>query len=100
MFTGLALIILGVLATGAQLTAEFITPGESPRAMQSIVVSPNRLEAGTRFVGLELIIVGALLQIVGFLSTRPWKAEAGTAEKNFELSHYQTGMPLARTEVR
>ncbi|KGT79694.1 hypothetical protein JEY40_33680 [Bradyrhizobium japonicum] len=100
MFTGLALIILGVLATGAQLTAEFITPGESPRAMQSIVVSPNRLEAGTRFVGLELIIVGALLQIVGFLSTRPWKAEAGTAEKNFELSHYQTGMRLARTEVR
>jgi len=77
MFTGAALIGLGILAIGLQLVVE-IMDGALSRAptSQSIAVSPNNLAAGTRFVGLELIIVGALLEIVGYLATKPWKAQS------------------------
>jgi hypothetical protein len=76
MFTGVALIALGILATGLQLAFE-ITSGSLPSGppSQSITVSPNNLQAGTRFVGLELVIVGALLEIVGYLATKPWKGQ-------------------------
>jgi hypothetical protein len=77
MFSGLALIVVGILAIGVQLTAEFMVG--APRVVQQqqqIVVSPNQLDASTRFVGLELVVIGALLQIVGYVATLPWKGDS------------------------
>jgi uncharacterized membrane protein len=39
-------------------------------------VDPNKgVDLSTRFVGLEIIVVGAVLEIAGFLGVRPWKAK-------------------------
>jgi hypothetical protein len=76
MISGLLLIVLGLLATGAQLGVELLGPPTSSQQVQQsqqIIVSPNQLDASTRFVGLELVLVGALLEIVGYVGTRPWK---------------------------
>ncbi len=83
VYTGLALIVIGVAAIGLQLSVELlghaaaVQPGQPPS--QHLTVSPSQLEAATRFVGLELVLVGALLQIVGCLSTKPWKGESDAA---------------------
>jgi hypothetical protein len=73
MISGAALIFLGVVAIGFQLSMEFFDGHQLARAVgqqqQSITVSPKSLQASTRFVGLELILVGALLEIVGYLAT-------------------------------
>jgi hypothetical protein len=34
---------------------------------------PTNFTVTTRFPGIELIIMGALLEIVGYVGTRPWK---------------------------
>ena len=85
VFTGLALIVIGVVAIGVQLGVELLghaaaVPPAQPLS-QHLTVSPNQLEAATRFVGLELVLVGALLQIVGCLSAKPWKADAPVPDK-------------------
>jgi uncharacterized membrane protein len=74
MGTGLVLVLLGILGIGAQLFVEFTHPGQMQQ-QQQIQVSASQLSASTRFVGLELIVVGALLEIVGFFGTRPWRQE-------------------------
>ncbi|TCL76165.1 hypothetical protein [Rhizobium sp. BK251] len=73
MMTGLMLVVLGVLAIGAQLLNEFYYPLDYAPQRQEMIVSPDELQAGTRFVGIELILVGALLEIVGYLATSPWR---------------------------
>jgi hypothetical protein len=72
MGTGLVLILLGIFGIGAQLFVEFSHPGQIQQ-QQQIQVSASQLSASTRFVGLELIVVGALLEIVGYFGTRPWR---------------------------
>jgi hypothetical protein len=77
MFSGLALIIVGILAIGMQLTEETMNGASQAVQQQQIVVSPSQLNASTRFVGLELVVIGALLQIVGYVTTLPWKGNGG-----------------------
>jgi hydrogenase/urease accessory protein HupE len=77
MVSGAALIAVGVLFTGAQLALEFmrgppIANSASATPSQRIVVSSSQVDATTRFVGLELVIVGTVLQVIGYVSTRPW----------------------------
>ncbi|MEA2839320.1 MAG: hypothetical protein QOF41_650 [Methylobacteriaceae bacterium] len=76
MGSGLLLILLGIAAIALQLWTEILAgPNTGQPISQKIVVSPNELGASTRFVGLELILVGALLEIVGYISTWPWRSE-------------------------
>ena len=71
MISGAILLALGVVAIGVQLFSEIATHPNT--VSQAIKVAPGSLEASTRFVGLELVLVGALLEIVGYLATTPWK---------------------------
>jgi len=75
MSSGVLLIVVGVAAIGTQLGMEFLHPSISPpiSVSQQINVSPNQLSASTHFVGLELVLIGALLEIVGYVSAKPWK---------------------------
>lgn len=76
MGSGLLLILLGLFATGFQMWAEsMLVPTNGQPVSQRILVSPKELGASTRFVGLELVLVGALLEIVGYVATRPWRSE-------------------------
>jgi hypothetical protein len=79
MVSGAVLILCGVIAIMSQLIAEtnYGQPRESAgtirQQQQSITVSPGSLQASTRFVGIELVLIGALLEIVGYVSTVPWR---------------------------
>jgi hypothetical protein len=79
MISGAALITVGVLFIGAQLVLEFtrsppVAASVPTPPSQRIIVSSSQVDATTRFVGLELVIVGAVLQVIGFVSARPWIA--------------------------
>jgi hypothetical protein len=76
MASGLLLIVIGVLAIGAQMLTELQPQTQhalSPPP-QTVAVSRDQLTASTRFVGLELVLVGALLEIVGYVATLPWRS--------------------------
>jgi hypothetical protein len=72
MFSGMALIILGLIG----ITAQFIIESKfmlTPLPLSNVNVGTQQLSASTHYVGLELVLVGALLEIVGYLAATPWR---------------------------
>jgi hypothetical protein len=57
----------------------FVPPGAPQRGVHPIAPSqllraqPSELDITTRFPGLEFVVIGALLEMVGYLGNRPWK---------------------------
>jgi uncharacterized membrane protein len=80
MLSGAALIVVGVVLVALQLHNEaqavhMASQPFDPRE-QRILVDPGKgVDLTTRFVGLEIIIVGAALEIAGFLGLKPWRAK-------------------------
>ena len=72
MFSGALLILCGIPMVVYQSYSE-ITSKRSGFAPQSASVTPSQLSVTTRFPGIELVAIGALLEIVGYLGTQPWK---------------------------
>jgi hypothetical protein len=80
MSTGAVLIAAGLIFIAMQFRNEAHAAGILSRpvdpAAQHMLVDPNKgVDLSTRFVGLEIIVVGAVLEIAGFLGVRPWKAK-------------------------
>jgi hypothetical protein len=74
MLSGAFLIFIGVVALCAQLYAELNTTDPiGADAPNEIRLMASEVRATTRFAGIELVGIGALLQIIGYLGTRPWK---------------------------
>jgi uncharacterized membrane protein len=74
MLSGTFLIFVGVVVLCAQLYAQLngIDP-IGPDTPNEIRLMASEVRATTRFGGIELVAIGAVLQIIGYLGTRPWK---------------------------
>jgi hypothetical protein len=72
MSTGTLLILCGIAMVAYQSYSE-ITSKHPGFPSQSATVAPGQISVTTRFPGIELVAIGALLQIVGYLGTQPWK---------------------------
>ena len=86
MASGAILVLFGILAVCAQL---FIGPiaqtSSSPDRQlqdQKANASPGGTSATSRFSGVELAAVGAVLLIVGYLGAAPWKEEEEEEEED------------------
>jgi hypothetical protein len=89
MASGAILILLGILAVCAQLyigpVAETSSsPDRQPQADQKANASAGGTGATSRFAGVDLAAIGAVLLIVGYLGAAPWKDEE---EKEDEEEH-------------
>jgi hypothetical protein len=71
--TGAVLIFVGIIAVCFQSFTEINNPTAAPVAPNELQARPTDFSIKTRFPGLELIIIGALLETVGFFGSRPWK---------------------------
>jgi hypothetical protein len=79
MSSGALLILCGVAMVAYQGYSE-ITSQQSgvqeQQQQQSASIAPGQISVKTRFPGIELVAIGALLQIVGYLGTQPWKGSS------------------------
>jgi hypothetical protein len=76
MTSGAILILVGIIAVCVQGYFEITAPpngGAQRQQQQQMSAQPTNFTVTTRFPGIELIIMGALLEIVGYVGTRPWK---------------------------
>jgi hypothetical protein len=84
-WTGVVLVVIGVTGIVLQVFlgeppwfhfSEVVdspqTPQEMTAHLNEMAVSRTGIQLKTKFVGLELIVVGAVLQIVAFLGASPW----------------------------
>jgi len=81
MLTGAVLIAVGLVFIWNQfaLEAHAARLASTPVDPQSqhIMVDPAKgVDLSTRFVGLEIVVVGAVLEIVGFLGLKPWTGKS------------------------
>jgi hypothetical protein len=75
MASGATLIFVGIVAVCFQSYSEIMaSPAVTASPLsQTLSARPTNFSVTTRFPGIELIIIGALLEIVGYVGTRPWK---------------------------
>lgn len=79
MLSGAALMIVGVVLVAYQVlderhAARMASMPVDPNSQHMLVDPSKGVDLSTRFVGLEIIVIGAVLEIAGFLGLRPWKA--------------------------
>jgi hypothetical protein len=85
MFSGTFLLIFGVGTIIFQMSHDTATvPGGPPQQImqQQMVASPEGFKATTHYVGVELVMVGAALQIAGFLGSAISKRSRETPNEN------------------
>ena len=68
MWSGLVLIVFGLVGIGYQLFVEMAI-------MTDGVINPDETYLETRAFGFELVVIGAILEVAGFLGSRPWVRE-------------------------
>jgi uncharacterized membrane protein HdeD (DUF308 family) len=76
MLSGVVLIVFGLTAIGFQMIADWRKPAGPPQAVglsQSLTASSSQFQVSTHYVGMELVVVGAVLEIVGYLGLGPWR---------------------------
>ncbi len=73
MSSGALLILCGIAMVAYQGYSEITSQQSGVQQQQSASVAPGQISVTTRFPGIELVAIGALLQIVGYLGTQPWK---------------------------
>jgi len=74
MLSGLLLIFFGIAAVCFQSYNEIIAQQHAvPIQPNDLFVNSTEFKATTRFAGIELILIGAILEVVGYVGTRPWK---------------------------
>ena len=81
MLSGVVLIVFGLTAIGFQMIADWRKPaGTPPQAIglsQSLTASSSQFQVTTHYVGMELVVIGAVLEIVGYLGLGPWRKPKG-----------------------
>lgn len=75
VISGAALIVLGAILVVVQMILQNRYP-KAKHASRSLDVSgPFKIKAAlkTTYVGLLMILLGIVLELVGYLATAPWK---------------------------
>ena len=81
MLSGVVLIAVGLYFVWDQVALEthaarLASQPVDPQS-QHIMIDPSQgVNLSTRFVGLEIVVVGAVLEIVGFLGLKPWTGKS------------------------
>lgn len=77
MLSGAALILVGISMVGAQLYVELMTGSfAGGEIMSGARVTPSSgLDVSTSYVGVMLIAIGAGLEIIGYMASRPWRTD-------------------------
>jgi uncharacterized membrane protein len=81
MISGAVLIAAGLFFVALQFqnetrAARILSQPVDPMS-QHMAVDPGKgVDLSTRFVGLEIVVVGAVLEIVGFLGLKPWTGKS------------------------
>lgn len=73
LVSGAVLIGIGIVAISAQMISEFMHNSPVGRNMSAIEMFPGRASVSTSYVGIELVVIGAVLEMVGFIGSGPWK---------------------------
>jgi hypothetical protein len=76
MLTGTFLILVGVGLIVAQIWLQVTSP-ETAFPVRSLEIEGAGAKASlkTTYVGLVLVVVGAVLEAIGFLASKPWKQQ-------------------------
>lgn len=75
MISGAGLIIVGTILVVFQMILQVKFPEVRFPPREINVSGPFKTKAGLRttYSGLVMIVVGALMEIIGYLATTPWK---------------------------
>jgi hypothetical protein len=72
LISGAILILIGIIAVCLQSYHE-VMAGPVTQTNDLSVWLNTRLKVTTRFPGIEMIVIGSFLEIVGYLGARPWR---------------------------
>lgn len=72
MLSGAALMVVGVVLVIVQLTHELNTPGFAGSSRSLETTPTGGIKLSTTYVGLVILAIGAALEIVGYVASRPW----------------------------
>ena len=76
MLTGAFLIFVGVGFIAAQIWLQVISPETTfPSRGLDVEGAGAKASLKTTYVGLVLVMVGAILEVIGFLADKPWKQQ-------------------------
>lgn len=83
LWTGAALILTGLALVVAQFWVQMGAP-ETNFPTRSLTIEGAGAKAGvnTTYVGLALVVVGAFLESLAFVATKPWQRELGDAKSD------------------
>jgi hypothetical protein len=76
MLSGVVLIVFGITAIGFQMIADWRMPANAEQ-QQSLTANSSQFQVTTHYVGIELVVIGAVLEIVGYLGLGPWRKSDG-----------------------
>lgn len=72
MWSGVVLIALGVILISVQMVLQIAVPAfEAPSRSLGLEGLGAKASVQTTYVGLVLVVVGAFLEIVGYVGARP-----------------------------
>lgn len=76
MISGALLIVVGIVLVAIQMGD--MTLADAPRRTRSIETTPSGgIKLTTTYVGLVVMVIGAALEIVGYLGATPWRRGGG-----------------------
>jgi hypothetical protein len=83
MLSGAILIVGGLILIGAQFWIEVSLSADAPNFAKrgaNLEAAGVTASVQTTYVGLVVLIVGAFLEVVGFIAARPWRGEAAPTD--------------------
>ena len=72
MLSGAALMVVGVVLIVVQLAHELNAPAFEATSRTLETTPTGGIRLSTTYVGLVVLALGAALEIVGFVASRPW----------------------------
>jgi uncharacterized membrane protein len=72
VISGAVLIVMGMVAIGVQLFNQFMH-NDFGGGFSRMDIVPPRAGLVTSYVGMELVVIGAVLEMVGYIGTAPWR---------------------------
>jgi uncharacterized membrane protein len=74
MISGAVLMLVSIILIAVQFSHELAQPEFAPRTRSLEAASyEGALKLTTNYIGLVVIAPGALLEIVGYVATLPWR---------------------------
>jgi Flp pilus assembly protein TadB len=73
MLSGATLIVIGVVLLVLQLSTELNQPAFIPETRSLETTPTGGFKLTTTYVGLVVLVIGATLEIVGYVASTPWR---------------------------